>query len=979
MKTITIAALAALTVHAAVAAQSAPAGFIVREYWTGIGGKTVDALTGAPDYPANPSGSDERDVFEAPVNWGDNYGTRIHGFVHAPATGSYTFRISGDDNCELWLSTDDSPDNAVLIASAPGWTRSRQWDKYAEQQSDPIELVAGQRYYIMALHKERSGGDNLAVGWQLPDGTREEPIPGARLAPYAPVEDYSSWLYSEQIYLSTSIAGADVRETVSDFPVLVRLRGEEFTFDDWAYPDDGRDTRFSLPDGTELPFEIEQWSNEPGTADDRAAIWVRLPSLAGNTNDQYITMHWGRDGAEDRSNPARVFARTYGHAGIFHLDERPADSTGGHVDATGTGIKAKPHNFDSSGAMGVPGLIGRADRFDGVSEYLMATNRNEGDSLEPRDDISVSCWIKPAQIRGGDVLVMDRRDESDGASWASYWLYLDWGGGRPRFSWTNTDGVTSFIAATTPVTADSWWHVMGVREGSALRVYVNGRDMTDPPELISDASPSGRLIDAGWGVRMGAQGDNPNFRMEGLLDEVRIEGAARSAGWAKLCYENQKPGQTLVWFGAPPTAVLAPPSDVAAAATADGYLVSWTDNSPNEHGFDIYAGETADALALVGSVDADITTFALAVSQCDLTRVFGVRAVAGEFESSMATGASPAYTYPCVPSTPQAAPLGSTEIQVGWSGSSPEYALAVSVEGGAWTEIMRGTPTSFVHQGLLCAATHAYRVKGVNPSGESAWSGEAEASTPPCPVQTPTGLTADNATPGRIRLTWTDNADNEIAYHVYRKQGQGGFSDVSGALAANTVSHDDPAVECETAYTYYVKAVAQSAESGASNQVDVTTLYCGAGKATAEMVSVAGMIVEQGEPVNGVRTGIVVRLYDAKEGGALLYTETYKCVTVRNGYVALPVGLTGDVAEVVRGSDEVYYDIVADGESILPDGPQPLTAGAYALNNSYNLHGEGSPVGTVGAPMGAAYVDTDGQRLYMKVGAGDDDWVLVGP
>ena len=65
-----------------------------------------------------------------------------------------------------------------------GWTSPRQWTKYTTQQSVPINLVAGQQYYIEALYKEDEGGDNMAVGWQLPDGTMERPIPGNRLSPW---------------------------------------------------------------------------------------------------------------------------------------------------------------------------------------------------------------------------------------------------------------------------------------------------------------------------------------------------------------------------------------------------------------------------------------------------------------------------------------------------------------------------------------------------------------------------------------------------------------------------------------------------------------------------------------------------------------------------------------------------------------------------------------------------------------------------
>ncbi|MDB6030146.1 MAG: hypothetical protein JWM16_484, partial [Verrucomicrobiales bacterium] len=59
----------------------------------------------------------------------------------------------------------------------------REWTKEANQVSSPIALVGGRRYYIEALMKEGAGGDNLAVRWQLPNGTIEEPIPGSRMLP----------------------------------------------------------------------------------------------------------------------------------------------------------------------------------------------------------------------------------------------------------------------------------------------------------------------------------------------------------------------------------------------------------------------------------------------------------------------------------------------------------------------------------------------------------------------------------------------------------------------------------------------------------------------------------------------------------------------------------------------------------------------------------------------------------------------------
>jgi uncharacterized repeat protein (TIGR03806 family) len=162
-------------------------GTILHQVWSNIGpGVSVSDLTSAPGFPDNPTTQDQLSSFEGPTDVADNYGSRIAGYVIPPISGSYTFWIAGDDSCELWLSSDDNPVHKARIAYVNGWTTSREWGKYPSQQSAPLALVGGQRYYVEALHKEGGGGDNLAVGWQLPNAQLERPILGSHLAPAAP-------------------------------------------------------------------------------------------------------------------------------------------------------------------------------------------------------------------------------------------------------------------------------------------------------------------------------------------------------------------------------------------------------------------------------------------------------------------------------------------------------------------------------------------------------------------------------------------------------------------------------------------------------------------------------------------------------------------------------------------------------------------------------------------------------------------------
>ena len=164
-----------------------PSGSVLRQYWTGIGGTAVTDLTGNANYPNNPSGSDLLPAFEAPTDWADNYGTRVRGYITAPNTGNFVFWISSDDSSELWLSTNDAPANISRITYVPGGTFSREWNKYGDQRSAPISLIAGHKYYVEARQKEGSGGDNLAVAWAKPGqttGAPSEVIPGSVLSPW---------------------------------------------------------------------------------------------------------------------------------------------------------------------------------------------------------------------------------------------------------------------------------------------------------------------------------------------------------------------------------------------------------------------------------------------------------------------------------------------------------------------------------------------------------------------------------------------------------------------------------------------------------------------------------------------------------------------------------------------------------------------------------------------------------------------------
>jgi len=153
---------------------------ILYERFASAQGLQFDYVVNLARYPNEPIASIYRPMAELPSNVADNYGARLSGYVLAPQSGLYTFWIAADDNGTLWISSDDNPANKRLIAECPYWVNPREWNYFTTQQSVSIYLEAGRRYYLEAQFKEADVIDHGAIGWQLPDGKLERPIPSTR-------------------------------------------------------------------------------------------------------------------------------------------------------------------------------------------------------------------------------------------------------------------------------------------------------------------------------------------------------------------------------------------------------------------------------------------------------------------------------------------------------------------------------------------------------------------------------------------------------------------------------------------------------------------------------------------------------------------------------------------------------------------------------------------------------------------------------
>jgi hypothetical protein len=154
-------------------------GLLKHEVWKGIPGSELPALVSHTKFKEKkPDTTGYLKSAQSPTNVGEDFGRKISAILVPPSDGEYRFWIYADDQCILKLNdAGENADNAKEILRVPAYA-SADWQE--SLRSRPIRLRKDKRYYFEILHKEGGGDDFCAVGWTLPDGSLERPIPGKR-------------------------------------------------------------------------------------------------------------------------------------------------------------------------------------------------------------------------------------------------------------------------------------------------------------------------------------------------------------------------------------------------------------------------------------------------------------------------------------------------------------------------------------------------------------------------------------------------------------------------------------------------------------------------------------------------------------------------------------------------------------------------------------------------------------------------------
>jgi hypothetical protein len=340
---------------------------------------------------------------------------------------------------------------------------------------------------------------------------------------------YAEWKYSAKLSLNTTASGAGLSENLYGFPLLVRLTGGLFNFSEAA--GNGSDIRFTKPDNSPVPFEIEQWDEQTRTA----VIWVRLDTVYANTSRQVLTMYWGAVPAltTSKAGNAPVFDTASGFQGVWHLSEPQGSAA---RDATPNRFNGTPS--DTAPAP-VAGAIGTGQHFNGKNSFFTITGTASGRLNFPaRSAYSLSAWVYTDTLDSmwQNIIAKGNTEYHLQIEYTNRWLFTEY---EDHLGWE---------VCTAPATAKQWFLVTGVRDGDRQYLYVNG-NCVDSVKTLNTFTDSlryqGNPVTIGCATRKDPQLE---YFFNGTIDEARMQNLALSPDWIKLCYETQAPGTNPVIF-----------------------------------------------------------------------------------------------------------------------------------------------------------------------------------------------------------------------------------------------------------------------------------------------------------------------------------------------------------------------------------------------------------------------------------------------
>ena len=399
--------------------------------------------------------------------------------------------------------------NPLYIATAMGGlidevristvARSADWieTEYNNQTAGVVDYGQGSSSTFVSICPEQSTGTQVI--------SCNQPVPAA------------SFSFVRSVAIDhIRVAGSDQ----TDFPVLIsgvfpylatvanggRLQNQN-----------GYDIVFTADAAGQVQLDHEIDSYDPVTG--TAAFWIRIPLLSQSVDTTIYLWYSNGSVQVSQENKAGVWKNSY--AAVYHF------GSGGNLSVADS--TANVNNGINYGLTASAGKIGGAAGTT-FGNYLQVPSSA---SFMPGTSLTIETWLNrnPASYMwtndSESVINLSNTTSNPCYSPCAYALYL--GDQASPTPYLSVNGTNSGTAWGVGISLGQWVHLAGTYDSNNLILYENGLP-------VATQQLAGSINYGGSGVTDPLYIATATF---GMVDEVRISTAARSAGWIATEYNNQ--------------------------------------------------------------------------------------------------------------------------------------------------------------------------------------------------------------------------------------------------------------------------------------------------------------------------------------------------------------------------------------------------------------------------------------------------------
>lgn len=343
------------------------------------------------------------------------------------------------------------------------------------------------------------------------------------------IEEYSvQWQdgFLKRRTLNVTNAGTT---TLTNFPMLINI-----TYDS-DMQSDYDDLRFYTgtcgSESTELDYEIENYTAS------RALVWLEIPSFTTGVNN--VCMYYGNSSVSSGQDITGTWDANY--IGVWHMIENGTATQ--RKNSKNPALNATPNNYDGDEWTT---LIDGADDLDGTNDFLTTSSFG----LQTSTSITMEAWIN-ADVTSGRQLIT-YMGYTGGNGWGltlptQHEMHMSIDTNQLSCFYGDDELSAAYVYITTAFTDTTNNHYIACVITSpsvtpSATFYVDG--------LIVGTDTGTQIGRANWDVpfRIGSPSDTVR-RFNGVVDEVRTSGNARSSDWLNQTYKSFVMQSSLVSIG----------------------------------------------------------------------------------------------------------------------------------------------------------------------------------------------------------------------------------------------------------------------------------------------------------------------------------------------------------------------------------------------------------------------------------------------